>query len=237
MKMYFLIGFLIICVVLGLTQVTFFKTLLLIAKATPQYQQAGDSSTSLLILGDSTGYGTGASSNKRSIAGLIGAEHPTLSITNKSVNGRTIAGLRKDIETLDGQYDVILLQIGANDILQKRSLEETLIDLRAVLDTLSTKTKKIVMISSGNVGGAVRFKGEQAASYQEQSIIFKEAFLALNTQRPYFTYIDLYVDPKDDLFVKEPHIYTANDGLHPSDAGYQLWYKQLQPVLNKALMK
>ena len=233
--MYFLISIVIICVVLGLTQVTFFKTLLLIAKATPQYEQEGDGGGSLLILGDSTGYGTGATNSKGSIAGLIGADYPNLTIINKSVNGRTIAGLREDIKKLEGQYDVILLQIGANDILQKRTLDETMEDLRAVLDTLSTHTKKIVMISSGNVGGAVRFTGEEASSYQQQSIIFKDAFLALNGERPYFTYVDLYVAPEQDPFVLQPNIYTANDGLHPSNAGYALWYKTLKPVLKTAL--
>lgn len=233
--MYIFISIVIICVFLGLTQVTFFKTLLLIAKATPVYEQKGNGSTSLLILGDSTGYGTGADNSKGSIAGLIGADYPTLTITNSSVNGRTIAGLRKDIETLKGQYDVILLQIGANDILQKRTVEEAMTDLRAVLDTLAPKTKKIVMISSGNVGGAVRFKGEQATAYQQQSIIFKEAFLALNNERPYFMYVDLYVEPENDPFVLEPKIYTANDGLHPSNVGYVEWYKKLRPVLRTTL--
>lgn len=228
--MIILIGGGILVLVLVLTQLTLIKTLILIAKVSP-YQQAGNGEASLLVLGDSTGYGTGASGSKYSIAGLIGAEYPNLSITNYSVNGRTIEGLRKDIETLDGQYDVILLQIGANDILQKRTVDETLQDLRAVLATLSPRTKKIVMISSGNVGGAVRFKDNEAEEYQKQSIIFKEAFLALHTEYPNFTYVDLYTPPEVDPFVLEPHIYTANDGLHPSDAGYRVWYKSLQPVL------
>jgi lysophospholipase L1-like esterase len=235
--MYIVISVVIICVFLGLTQVTFFKTLLLIAKATPSYEQKGNDSASLLILGDSTGYGTGAGNSKGSIAGLIGADYPNLRITNSSVNGRTIGGLRKDIEKLEGEFDVILLQIGANDILQKRTVEETMVDLRAVLDVLSPKTKKIVMISSGNVGGAIRFKGEQAAAYKQQSIIFKDAFLALNSERPYFSYVDLYVAPEQDPFVLEPDIYTANDGLHPSNVGYLEWYKKLKPVLKTALEK
>lgn len=235
MKTSFLIVVGALVVVLLLRNVTFFKTILLIVRATPPYEQKGDGTTALLILGDSTGYGTGASNSRASIAGLIGADYPNLTITNSSVNGRTIAGLRKDIEKLEGQYDMILLQIGANDILQKRTLDETLVDLRAVLDTLAPRTKKIVMISSGNVGGAVRFKDKQRTEYQQQSIIFKEAFLALNNERPDFTYVDLFVAPEHDLFVLQPHIYTANDGLHPSAAGYTLWYRTLQPVIAEAL--
>lgn len=229
-----LIGVGIIIVVLALAQVSLIRTLLLIAKVSP-YEQKAESGKSLLILGDSTGYGTGSSDSKYSIAGLIGAEYPNLTITNSSVNGRTIGELLEDIKNLDGTYDVILLQIGANDILQKRPQDRVLEDLRAVLDALAPRTKKIMMISSGNVGGAVRFKDAEAANYQQQSIIFKEAFLALNAERPYFTYVDLYVAPENDPFVLEPHIYTANDGLHPTNAGYALWYKTLKPVLRTAL--
>jgi lysophospholipase L1-like esterase len=228
-----LIGLGIVLVVAVLSQVTFVRTLFLIIKVTPPYEQKVEGGKSLLVLGDSTGYGTGASNSKNSIAGLIGAEYPNLNITNNSKNGRTVADLRKDIESIEGTYDVILLQIGANDILQKRTLEETLEDLLLILDTLESKTKKIVMISSGNVGGAVRFKGEKAKEYQTQSIKFKEAFLSLNSERANYTYVDLYTEPENDPFVLESHIYTANDGLHPSDAGYQLWYEKLKPVLKE----
>ena len=234
--MSYIIAGVVIVVILLLTQVNFFKTLILIAKVAPPYQQPGDGSKSLLILGDSTGYGTGASEAKYSIAGLIGTDYPNLIITNQSVNNRTIGELRIAVQTLSGQYDVILLQIGANDILQKRPLPTVLQDLRAVLDTIAPHTKKIVLISSSNVGGAVRFKNdEKAVYYQEQSINFKEAFKALQNDRPYFTYVDLYVAPEKDPFVLEPHIYTANDELHPTNAGYAIWYNTLKPVLRTAL--
>lgn len=230
-----LIGVGIIVVVLALTQLSLLKTLLLIAKVSP-YEQKGTDGKSLLILGDSTGYGTGASESKYSIAGLIGSEYPTLTIINNSKNTRTIGELRSDIKNLEGTYDVILLQIGANDILQERPQDRVLEDLRVVLDALAPRTKKIVMISSSNVGGAARFKNDKKAAYfQEQSIDFGKAFLAFNAERPYFTYVDLYVAPEYDPFVLEPHIYTANDELHPTNAGYVIWYKTLKPVLRTAL--
>lgn len=225
----------IIVVVLVVTQLTLFKTLYLIVTVAP-YEQKGNGTQSLLVLGDSTGYGTGTTNSQYSVAGRIGAEYPSLTITNNSVNGRTIGELRKDIENLSGQYDVILLQIGANDILQKRPLETVVEDLNATLDALAPRAKKIVMIASGNVGGAVRFKGtEKAAHYQQQSVIFKEAFFAIQSERDYFTYVDLYVDPSDDPFVLEPEIYTANDGLHPSNQGYEIWFHKVKPAVTRGL--
>ena len=60
---------------------------------TPPYEQKGSNTKSLLILGDSTGYGTGARCAKESIAGLMGATDPDIKITNISSNGRTATEL------------------------------------------------------------------------------------------------------------------------------------------------
>ena len=40
-------------------------------------------------------------------------------------------------------------------------------------------------------------------------------------------YVSLYQDKADDPFAQRPDTLNASDGLHPSDAGYQLWYDEL----------
>ena len=62
----------------------FAKTIWLIATVTP-YEQVGNGTTTqkILVLGDSTGYGTGAESGNKSIAGLLGADFPAYSIEPK----------------------------------------------------------------------------------------------------------------------------------------------------------
>ena len=41
------------------------------------------------------------------------------------------------------------------------------------------------------------------------------------------TFVDLFRDPDEDPFVKEPHRYYCADGLHPSGEGYGLWFAAL----------
>jgi lysophospholipase L1-like esterase len=41
------------------------------------------------------------------------------------------------------------------------------------------------------------------------------------------TFVDLFRDPSEDPFVKEPKRYYCADGLHPSDEGYGLWFTTL----------
>ena len=42
------------------------------------------------------------------------------------------------------------------------------------------------------------------------------------------TYVNLYRDRDSDPFAQRPRELHAADGLHPSDAGYQLWLAELR---------
>ena len=40
-------------------------------------------------------------------------------------------------------------------------------------------------------------------------------------------YVDLFKERDDDPFALQPEHMNAIDGLHPSDAGYALWHREL----------
>ena len=214
----------------------FAKTVFLIARVSP-YEQVGTTEKSIQVLGDSTGYGTGASKAQYSVAGRLGADWPQYTINNKSVNGRTIGGLLEDTADFSGQYDLILLQIGGNDILQNRNTEAVLTDLKALLDRLAQHTDNIVMMTSGNVGAAVAFSGEKAQQYESLTRALRAGVIDIAASREDFTYVDLFDEPENDPFVENPDTYTAFDELHPSDEGYALWYSKLKPVTDELLSK
>jgi lysophospholipase L1-like esterase len=203
----------------------FMKTLFLIARVTP-YEQVGTGAGTIQFLGDSTGYGTGASQGKYSIAGRVGADYPAYTIKNHSVNGRTIKGLLTETQNFSGQYDLIVLQIGGNDILQKRDTSTVLSELATLLKRLAPHTKEIIMLTSGNIGETVAFSGAQATEYETLTRAYRAGVLELAQQTPHFTYVDLFDEPENDPFAKKPDIYTSIDDLHPSNQGYGLWYQK-----------
>jgi lysophospholipase L1-like esterase len=41
-------------------------------------------------------------------------------------------------------------------------------------------------------------------------------------------YVNLYRTPAQDPFARRPGELHARDGLHPSDAGYELWLQELE---------
>ena len=50
---------------------------------------------------------------------------------------------------------------------------------------------------------------------------------ATATTRSNAIYVNLFQERDDDPFVRQPEL-NARDGLHPSDAGYRVWWQVLQ---------
>ncbi|MDO9358618.1 MAG: GDSL family lipase, partial [Polaromonas sp.] len=81
-----------------------------------QVSPAGASAT-LLVVGDSTGVGTGASSPATSVAGLIARDHPFLKVVNRSTDGAKYADIARQLEGPAGErFDAILVLGGGNDV-------------------------------------------------------------------------------------------------------------------------
>lgn len=232
----FVIGVLVLIWVTGVWRTM--KTIWLIAHVTP-YEQVGtgENPPEILVLGDSTGYGTGASKGRSSVAGLIGSNYPNYAISNNSKNGRTIGEALVEIKTLPAEkkYKLLLLQIGGNDILKKRELDIVRGELAELYSEALQRADTVVMISSGNVGTAAAFTDTKKADiYDRSSRQFKAMFIEVASDAG-VTYIDLFEERDDDAFLREPKKYLALDGLHPSDAGYAYWYEKLSPVIKTVL--
>ena len=216
------------------------KTIWLIVEVKP-HEQVGVSENpkTILVLGDSTGYGTGAGVGKYSIAGLIGTDYPEYSITNNSKNGRTIGEALLEIKKLptEPKHKLLLLQIGGNDILQKRDVDVVRRELTQLYIEAKKRSTHVVMISSGNVGTAARFVGtSKEGEYDRLSRQFRDMFMSAAHEST-VTYVDLFQERENDVFLREPKKYFAIDGLHPSAAGYAYWYLTLGPAVQAILSK
>lgn len=209
----------------------FVKTIFLIARVSP-YEQAGTGAGRILVIGDSTGYGTGARRGADSVAGRMGADFPDYQIINASKNNDSLADAYERMsDTMTGQYDLILLQLGANDVIQQHDMSDITADVLKLYELLRPHTPHIVMVSAGNVGAAFAFEGQRAAELTELSRVYHAALAEFAEARADFTYVSLFDEPENDPFVAEPQVYLTMDGLHPSGAGYGLWYQKLAPVL------
>ncbi len=211
-----------------------FKTAWLVLRLTP-YERPIPGAPVILVLGDSTAYGTGATRSTDTIAGRLGTDFPNYAIENQSRNGRTIGGVVPVAESLTSQYALIVLQIGGNDIIRNRSEAAVREELQRVFAQLKQHSPQVVFMSSGNVGAAPLFAGTtEATSLEARTRTFRDIFMAESALAG-ITYVDLFAEPAVDEVANDPDRYIASDGLHPSSEGYGLWYKKLLPAVQPIL--
>ena len=192
-----------------------------------------NSSFKVLFLGDSTAVGIGAASPEVSTAGWLSKDFPSASIQNLSQSGLRLAGLRQKIKFIpeDEYYGLIVLQIGANDIIWLTPLKNVERDVRFILESLKNKADQIIILHSGNVGTAPIFSWPfdwilSKRSYQVREI-YKRAASETNA-----IYVDLIALEIDRKLLSDPRTYYAPDGLHLSGEGYHLWYNAIHTSLN-----
>lgn len=179
----------------------------------------------LLIVGDSTGVGTGASTPQASLAGLIAAEHPHLTIVNRSADGATFERIAQQLEG-GGRFDAVLILGGGNDMIRLTSAHALRAALSRVLFLARGRADTVVLMPAGNVGNAPFFLWPWSRLMTRRSRVLHA--IARQTAASHgASYVSLFKERADDPFAQDPGRLNAADGLHPSDAGYALWHHEL----------
>ncbi|MDP2417233.1 MAG: GDSL-type esterase/lipase family protein [Hydrogenophaga sp.] len=178
----------------------------------------------LLIVGDSTGVGTGASDARRSVAGLLAREFPRLHIENRASDGATLADVSRQL-AWPGQFDMVLVQAGGNDVIRLRGLDALRSDVDRIGLLARERADQVVIMPAGNIGNAPFFRAPLSwwmtwRSRQMHHIVREAA------EQHGLVYVGLFHEYDADPFVSQSEL-TASDGLHPSDAGYRAWFDAL----------
>lgn len=202
----------------------------LIREAQPYTKDESGDGPSIVVLGDSTAVGVGAQKPEDSIAGRI-SEHVHASfVENHAVSGARVKDLPDQISKASHDYyDIVLIQIGANDIVSLKSPTITAQSLLVVLNKLPS-ADQVLVLSAGDVGGATGVPFFMRGVYTWLNLRYHEAFTQALGAGGY-TYINLYESPRGALFYEQPKLYLAADGFHPSSEGYGIWFDTVQPHL------
>lgn len=197
----------------------------LVRQSEPFEQRPGDATRRLLIAGDSTAVGTGASSSANSLAGLIAQQHPQLLIENRARDGALFADVAEQL-LRPGRFDVVLVQAGGNDVIRLRSADVMRKDIDRVLEVARQRADVVILMPAGNVGNAPFFFAPWSW-WMTSRAREMHCLVAAATARSQAVYVNLFQERGDDPFVRQPEL-NASDGLHPSDAGYRVWWRVLQ---------
>lgn len=200
----------------------------------PYQQQPAQPALALLVLGDSTAVGTGASDSRRSVAGLLGQAHPRLRIDNLARDGARLAEVPAQLAAAQRQgaagarWDVILISAGGNDVIRGSAPDKLATDLDAALAAARARLQPgglLLLQPPGNVGNAPFFLPPVSGLMTQRALALQAAAQAA-AARHGAQYVNLFKPPEADPFVQRPGL-NASDGLHPSDAGYQVWHDEL----------
>ena len=190
-----------------------------------------------VALGDSTGSGVGAREGGY-VARLfkqIEERRPESKLINLCVSGATTEDVLRD--QLDRGIamnpDLVTLGIGINDIGHGFTLDQFAKNYEQILSTLKEKTRaRIVVTNLPDISTAPRIPGPMRNSYQQEIVQFSRRLEEIAVRHGVKVF-DIYTITTREL-PSHPE-YFSSDGFHPSDAGYELWAREMWPTLAKVI--
>ena len=204
-----------------------------IANSTIKFENIIDEEVgSVLFAGDSTVFGTGASEPRFSTSGLFASDYPMYEVRNLSKNGMKLGEFADMLDSDDGRYDLVVMQIGANDVLRLHEFQNIENDAIRAVEAAKRKSDKIIWLAVGNVGATRFFPWPVSNFYDYWSRKARDVFLR-TAQKEGVYYIDLYKKKGDEEFNPTGEDIYARDGLHLNDYGYSLWYKEIKRVVEE----
>ncbi|MDO8408376.1 MAG: GDSL-type esterase/lipase family protein [bacterium] len=190
----------------------------------------------ILIVGDSTAFGTGAARPEDSIAGRLAQDFPDTEIINHAVNGAITREVLPQLQRAAGQhFDLVLVFTGGNDIWRFTNLKEMGLKLRELLDEATVLSgHRVIVLFYANFGLSPIFPSFLRNLLERRTERVRQTFVHVCTELG-TPCIELYTASTKDTwawassnpFAADPKIYFSGDYVHPSSEGYRLWYNRM----------
>jgi len=202
-------------------------------KATAFMREDKGASYQVLFVGDSTAVGTGSARSADSLAGRFFVDFPSISIQNVGENGARLKRVGEQLAELGNtHFNLVVIQAGGNDILRftkaddiKKGIENAVLRARELGDF-------VVILHSGNIGAAPLFPRPLSWIYTSRTRALRDVYREI-AKRYDVSYVDLFRERGDDIFLTDLARYYAPDMFHPSSEGYQFWYDLFKETLER----
>jgi lysophospholipase L1-like esterase len=191
-----------------------------------------------VALGDSTGSGVGARDG-----GYVARLYKRLeelregsTLVNLCVSGATTADVfRNQLQkSVEADPDLVTLGIGINDVGHGVTLDQFEKDYDEILSVLRENTvAQIVVTNIPDVSTAPRIPGPMRSDYQRRIVQFNRKLEEIAARYGVVVF-DIHSITAREL-PEHPEYFSA-DGFHPSDAGYELWAREMWPVLERVIV-
>ncbi len=183
----------------------------------------------MLVIGDSVAYGTGASSPDKSIAGLIANKYGYSNVTNIAENGKRTSELVNEVSQINEHYDLIFIVIGGNDIIRPWiRLDKSASNLESIYYEASSKADNVIAITTGNIKYTTLFLPPLTHYLGYRSTKLRDSALETSKSIDNLHYIDIITFNENNEFTPDME---AADHLHLSDKGNAYWLKAVEETV------
>lgn len=185
-----------------------------------------EANATVVVVGDSAGVGTGAQA-RFSVAGRIASAFEAVEVNNLAEVGAQARDIPRQLTGMQrARADIILIQVGGNDVMSFESSRAFGESLQAAVSSARARAGTVILMPAGNVGGAPFFLPPASWYFSMRARQFN--FIAMRTAKATgAVFVDLFHEQIDDPFAEVPELFYARDGLHPSEHGYALWFGEL----------
>jgi lysophospholipase L1-like esterase len=195
----------------------------------------------LVMVGDSTAAGVGASETAATVGALlaagIAATGRAVTLSSVAVSGSRTTDLADQVRALAGrgassQPDLAVVLIGANDATHLTSLSTVSRKLSAAVRGLHAVGAAVVVAGCPDLGAARAFPQplRLIAAARGRAVAATEHRAAISAGA---TFVDLAREA-GPAFRADPRM-LSTDRFHPSDRGYARWARALLPALRAGL--
>jgi lysophospholipase L1-like esterase len=187
----------------------------------------------VLILGDSTGVGVGATRPEESVAGLLAADYPDADIVNVAVSGTRVAGAIEQVRRcLEAglRVDLALLHVGGNDVVDDTPPHQLASDCDTLLQELGRLAARTVWLGPPDLGLAPLFPRLYAWVMASRSRVASQVFAAAAARHD-VVFVDFSAPAHVAYFRKRRRKHFAVDGFHPNSASYKYGYMTARQML------
>lgn len=197
-----------------------------VSEVTENVDEPQNSKKTILCFGDSITAGYGLDDTNDAFPGVLQTKVDSLElnyvVVNSGLSGETTAGGRSRISwVIDQEFEVFLLELGANDGLRGVPLSETRANLQAIIDVVRDKNPSAAIILAG-----MELPPNMGQDYTSE---FRKIFSDLAKQN------DIAFIPFILKDVGGIASLNQNDGIHPTIAGHKIVANTVWAVLETVI--
>jgi lysophospholipase L1-like esterase len=211
-----------------------------VAAVTQPYNRAlADAPQHVLVLGDSTMFGSGVKERINTMGGRLGRKFPQASVETLAVDGARVRDLAGQLERAKySRYDLIMVGVGGNDVVRLTDLDNLARDLAAFLERARRRSGKIIVVHCVNLGNIGFFWPPLSWLFDYRTRWLSETYAQVTRGMAGVHYVNFYRPRGADHYTAGTRArFITEDGFHPSDYANGYFFELIEKEVGLSTLR